>query len=208
MDEFKRGYLYARAMHTSIFHNFRFLQLLQEADRFMARFLHHEFFCARRKRNLWVLASVWVLGLGSGIWAFAYAGSSLLPLMRSTLSGTVSIVSLLCVTGLPFLFSAFAVFISCHWLIFPIAFCKGFCFSFAATGLLQAFGSAGWLIRPLLCFADSVSMPLLYWFWLSCFRTDDRLWRPRAVLAAALLLLLGSVDYCLISPFLADLIIM
>lgn len=174
----------------------------------MARFLHHDFSCARRKHCGWFLASLWILGLSSGIWAYASAGDSVTSLMRGTVSGAVSIVSLLCVTGLPFLLSAFAVFISCPWLIFPLAFLKGVLFSFTAMGIIVTFGSAGWLIRQLLCFADVAAMPLLYWFWLLCFRTGEWFGGMQLMLTAALLFLLGSIDYCLISPYLANLIIM
>lgn len=174
----------------------------------MARFLHYDFPCAQRRFPGCCLAFVWSLGLGFGIWAHALSGDSVSTLMRSNLFGTVSIVRLLCVTGLPFLISAFAVLISCRWLIFPVAFFKGVTVSFTAMGFLFSFGSAGWLIRFLLTFADVASLPLLYWFWITCFSGRDRYWAARGMLTAALLLLLGSIDYCLISPFLASLIIL
>lgn len=174
----------------------------------MARFLHHRISFARRSTPYLILASVWMIGLSSGIWAYVSSGTALVSLMRSTLQGAVSIVRVLCMTSLPFLFSAFAVFLSCPWLIFPVALVKGFSFSFAAMGLMHAFGSAGWLIRLLSCFADVVTIPLLYWFWCSCFRLEDRLLGHRCVLAASLLLLAGSIDSCLIAPFLAGLTIL
>lgn len=174
----------------------------------MARFLHHDFSFTRCKFSAFVLASVWTLGLLSGIWVFAAADTALFPLMRSTIYGSVSIVSLLIMTGLPFLFSAFAVFLSCRWLIFLIAFCKGLGFSFVSLGILLSFGSCGWLLGLLIGFGDVVAMPLLYWFWISCFRDNDSLWRCRCFLVAAFLILAGSVEYSLIQPFLAGLLIL
>lgn len=174
----------------------------------MARFLHHDLSQSVRKFYCRLLALCWVAGLMGGIWAFFLADDSLASLMRSSVYGPVSIVSLLCVTGLPFLLSAFAVFLSSHWLILLIAAVKGFVYAFICIAVTVSFGCAGWLIRLLLCFTDTFSMPLLYWFWLRCFRFDGSTMGSIAVLAAALFFLTGSVDYCLITPYLADLIIL
>lgn len=208
MGEFKRGYLYPRVMHSSTCSNELLLRFAKEDSGFMARFLHHDVSFTRCKVSLYILASVWTLGLLSGIWVFASADGSLLSLMRSAAYGSVSIVSLLIMTGLPFLFSAFAVYISCPWLVFPIAFCKGLCLSFVSLGILLSYGNGGWLMGFLVGFCDVVTLPLLYWFWRCCFRDKDPLWRCRCLITAAFLILAGSVEYSLIQPFLAGLSIL
>lgn len=207
MDEFKRGYLYPRAMHTSIF-NFVFLQLFREVDVYMARFLHHDFSSPHRRSYMHVLTVLWTAGLLSGIWAWAITGPSVLPLMRSTLLGPVSIVSLLFAAGLPFLFSAFAVFFSCQWLVFPIAFCKGICYSYVSMGILSSFSDAGWGLWFLIQISDTVTLPLLYRFWQTCLLPADGYFPHRCMVTASILLLTGSVDYSLIQPFLAELLIL
>lgn len=204
MDKFKRGYLYARAMHSSIYCNIVTQAVFREAEIFMARFLHHLDFPLSRRTYGPILALIWASGLGCGIFCWFLADSSLFSLMRSALSCSVSIVSLLSVTALPFLLSALVVFFSCHGLLFVISFGKGFLFSFVSMGTLACFGCAGWLVQLLLCFSDLVSLPILYWFWLRCFRYPEDGFHCIGLLTAALLFLISSLDYCLIAPFLAD----
>ena len=204
----KRGYCYARAMHTSVFHVGFLLLRFWEVRIIMARFLHHDLSRSPRKFSYCVLALFWTGGLASGIWTWCFADDSIVSLMRSAVSGSVSIVSLLCVTGLPFLLSAFAVFLSSPWALWFLALGKGFVTSFVAMGTAACFGCAGWLIRLLLCFSDFVGTPLLYWYWLRCFRNCGNKPALHTILVGALLFLIGSVDYCLVAPFLADLIIL
>ena len=185
-----------------------FLQLFREVDVYMARFLHHDFSSPHRRSYMHVLAVLWTAGLLSGIWAWAITGPSVLSLMRSTLLGPVSIVSLLFSTGLPFLFSAFAVFFSCQWLVFPIAFCKGICYSYVSMGILSSFSNAGWGLWILIQTSDAVTLPLLYRFWQTCLLPADGYFPHRCMVTASILLLAGSVDYSLIQPFLAELLIL
>ena len=160
----------------------------------------------RRKGGCFLLAFCWIAGLVCGIWVCLSAGSSFSSWMRSTVYGSVSIVSLHFVTILPFLLSAFAFFISSPALLLAICFCKAFFLSFISLGVYQAFGSAGWLIRHLLLFSDCMSAPLLYWYWRHHLLSNDSfcVWKSACVLALSILI--GSINYCIISPFLASLI--
>lgn len=169
------------------------------------------FFCSGlphwwRKGCRFFLAFSWLAGLACGILVYLSAGNFLLSLMRSTLYVPVSIVGLLCVTTFPFLLSAFAVFLSKPVLLLPICFGKAFLFAFASIGILQAFGSAGWLLRWLLLFSDCASIPLLYWFWLRYLPGYRSLSGWEAASMLSLWLLIGSVNYSVISPLLARLI--
>ena len=101
----------------------------------MARFLLHESPEFWRKGTTVFLALSFLIGLVSGILIFFAAGESFLSLMRSAFYSPVSIVGLLCVTALPFLFSAIAVFLSQPWLMFPICFGKASFFSSGDTVL-------------------------------------------------------------------------
>lgn len=152
------------------------------------------------------LACSWLSGLVCGILVSLSAGSLLVSLMRSTLYVPVSIVGLLCVTILPFLFSALAVFLSRPGLLLPICFAKAFLLAFVSVGILRAFGSAGWLLRWLLLFGDCASVPVLYWFWLRYISGNRPLCGWEAISMLSLGLLIGSVNYSVISPFLVRLI--
>ena len=160
----------------------------------------------RRRGSTLVLALFWISGILSGVAAFCFAGNPLLPMMRGILDGSVSIVGLLCVTVFPFLVSAFAVYICAPWLLFAVSFLKGFLFGFLSAAILVAFGSAGWLIRWFLMFSELVSLPLLYWFWVRNISGERGFSGAEVLVILSLLILIGSVDYCCISPFLAMLI--
>ncbi len=205
MVEFKTGYCYARAMHNSTFSRVCFLVLLQEDDLIMARFLHRHSISPYFNRSAFLLAFSWVGGLLVGVFAACSADEFLFPLMRTAVFSGVSIVSVLTAHLLPFLLSAFTVFFSGRALVCPIVFCKGFCFAFVSVGILASFGCAGWLFRLLLCFADLLTMPLLYRYWHRCLDGEGRLLSDFLV-TGSVCLLFGSIEYRLILPFLADLI--
>lgn len=157
----------------------------------------------RRKRSTSALALCWTSGLVCGMLVYLSAGSSLTSLMRSTMGGTVSIVSLLYMALLPFLISAFAVSFF-RPTLFLICFGKAFLFAFASLGLFRAFGSAGWLVFRLILFSDCMLLPMLYFLWLRLLRSP--LSHMELACFIALTVLVVSVNYRIISPILASLI--
>lgn len=159
-----------------------------------------------RRACMVFLALFWCVGLLIGVRVGTQAGDTLFSLMRTAAGSRVSIVGLLVVTVLPFLFSAAAVFFSKPWLMLPVLFFKGLSFGACAYGVCGAFGDAGWLIRLLLLFSDGFMIPVLFWF---CLRhMGGQRWAVKKDLAvcATAALIVGSLDYCFISPFLAMLI--
>jgi hypothetical protein len=123
--------------------------------------------------------------------------------MNSTAGAAVSIVGLVCVLVLPFLFSVFLVTLGLKQFLPLVAFVKAFCFSFVAVGVFDGYGLGGWLAFPMLMFSDLFCLPALWLYWL---RQDER--ETGSVSSAGYLLYLafvGSLDYCVISPFWASL---
>lgn len=172
----------------------------------MARFFFHNL--PRRERNCsqFILAFSWLSGLLCGAFALLSADNRIISLMRSVALAPVSIVGLLCAILFPFLFSASAVYFSKPGWLFPISFGKAFLFAYVSTGIVQAFGSAGWLIRFLLLFGNCASIPVLYWFWLRHLPGCRRSLGWEDILAISITMLIGSVHYRIIVPFLALLI--
>ena len=132
----------------------------------MARFLLHESNRQAGRFRVLLLAAAWFLGLLAGAYLFSSADQSSASLMRAAVSGRVSIVGSLVVTLLPFLFSAFAVYVSRPALLLPIAFGKGVSVSLVSLGIGAALGGAAWLIRGLVMFSDLAVTPLLVFYWL------------------------------------------
>lgn len=171
----------------------------------MVSFFRTLFSPASRRAPAIILAFALLAGFFGGAYTATLADPSSFSLMRTASNSCVSIACLLPALLLPFLFSAFAVYISQYWLLIPIAFIKAFCFSYlsAAFLLLQ---DSGWLLRMLLMFTDCLSMPVLCWLWLrSCSGSRESNLRT---FAAAVLIVVGitCLDYQYISPFLVNLL--
>lgn len=159
-----------------------------------------------RRGCVLLLALFWCIGLLCGCAASRQAEAYLVPLMSAAAAHRVSIVGLLAVLLLPLLFSAFAVFISEPRLLLAAAFLKAFTFGFTAWGITVAFGMAGWLIRSLLLFSDCCMLPFLFWFWLRHISGERAAVRNDLAVCTAVAVLVGSIDFWKVSPFLALLI--
>ena len=150
-----------------------------------------------------LLSLLWVVGFAfGGVYSFG-SGNSNFFMMRSILLDSVSIVSLIAVSYIPFLFSAFAVSMGLLWLLYPICFLKAFCFGFVSTAVCISFGSAGWLMRLLLMFSDIFSLPLLFLYSLRHISDVSKFSFSEFLIIASVFMLIGSVDYCYVLPLLA-----
>ena len=171
-------------------------------DRFLR--LNLGVFNCRTSRVL--LAIFWITGLLLGTLTSLLADDLLFSTMRMALCGGMSILGLLVALLLPLLITAFAVYISQPLLFLPLSFLKAFLFSFVGAGLLTAFGSSAWLLRILLMFADSLTLPLLWWVWLRVLSDEYSSPMRSTLVAAAFVALIGCFDYVYVAPFLALLI--
>ncbi len=171
----------------------------------MDLFFHSGFRNISRRDTPFFLAFAWITGLLFGVITSLSAGAHLASLMRMTAYSPVSIVGLLSAMLLPLLCSAFAVYISCPRLLSPIAFVKAFFYAYFCFGVFAGFGSAGGLIRLLLIFSDTAMLPVLWLYWLRSTGSPGQfLYRTVPAIAAAVLI--GSIDYSVISPFLAQIL--
>ena len=152
-----------------------------------------------------ILALTFFLGLVLGIWFSGCASEHYLPAMRTAVSSRVSIIGLPSSAVLPLLFSAFAVYLRQPVLLIPIAFLKAFLFSFLGYSVFIAWSHAGWLIAGLLMFGSFASVPVLYWYWQR--HIGGRAFETGVFcLILGMLLLIGTLNYYLIVPFLANII--
>jgi hypothetical protein len=125
--------------------------------------------------------------------------------MRMAPNVHVSITGLIASVFLPFLIAAFAAYISVPQLMYPLVFLKMMLFCLCGCCIYNVYGSAGWLVRVLLQFSDCCMVPVLCWF---CLRhisgSAVSLWKD-FVISTVAAGIVGIIDYCLISPFLASL---
>lgn len=148
------------------------------------------------------LTAFWMFGLLLGSLFAAGLDDSFLSLMRRFFAFPVSIVIHLILAVLPFLICTYAFMIRRHEIIFAVLFCKAFSFSFLAYSAFMTFGSAGWLMQPMLQFPDLLLMPTLIWF---CLRNTRSFMRDHFIcLGAAVVAVL--IHYFAVLPFVAELI--
>ena len=171
----------------------------------MVRFFRGHFLESLRRVNATVLALALFLGYFLGSICSSSANSDLFPLMRTGAISGVSIVCLLPVLLLPFLFSAIAVYIGLKWLLIPVAFLKAFLFSYLFSHILVLFPNSGSLFAALFLFSDVLSLPVLCWFWLRC--VCDGGVESHVVMTVMLVIAgIGFLNSQVISPFLASLL--
>lgn len=152
-----------------------------------------------------LLNAFWVVGLLSGILVSLSFRELLVPMLRQAVCEDNSVSGFLVVSVLPFIFCAYSVSLSEHWLLPLIGGLKALSFGFCACGVALAFGQSGWLIRMLLLFSDCITVPLLYWFSLRHISGRTSRVLRDMVVVIVVLLVVGYADCMVVSPFLARL---
>ena len=145
-----------------------------------------------------------VCSAGLGVIFAASAGDSYFLLMRKATGCFVSIVGSAVTVLLPFLVSVFVIIHSKPGLVYLICGIYIFSLSSACYAICRFFGSAGWLIQMMLLFSDICLTPVL--IWLSGLRFTGKCSRRCCICSVVLATVIGMIDYCWISPFLANLI--
>lgn len=155
-------------------------------------------------QSLCIFALFAVCSAGLGVLFAATAGNHYFLLMRKASSCFVSIVDLAVTVLLPFFVSVFIVIHSKPWLAYII--CGIWIFSLSSTcyGICCSFGAAGCLIQGMMQFPDICLTPVL--IWLTMRRLAGKFCGRICIYCSAFALVIGMIDYCLISPFLANLI--
>ena len=144
-------------------------------------------------------------GMVCGI-IFAHCSDSFASLMRRALLAPVSIVGHATVFLLPFLLTAFAVWISHPGILLTTVFGKAFLFGACSAALDLSFGSAGWLVRIFLMFSDMAGLSVFYWLWLRLLTRNHSGILYAFLAAFVALVCIGGIDYRIITPFLASVI--
>lgn len=161
-----------------------------------------------RRGSTVILAFSWVFGLLTGGFLSCVGSDSVSELMGGCVYASVSIVTLLQVYMIPFLFSALAVFLSFPWLLPAICFGKAMLFSFVFSGLIFAWGTSASFLCSVIMACDLLSMPFLYFWWLRNVSGTRRV-HIRELIAFALpaLAIVTAVRIWVI-PFAADVLIL
>ena len=169
----------------------------------IVKFTVSELSFRRRSTYSWLLAFFWIAGLITGIFLALRIDASVISFIYAAVHRPASIVSLLLTTSLPFLFSAIAVFISKPGLLPVFAFSKTAAFSLVSLMTLRTFGTAGWMIRCMVMFADICTLPFFYSFCQRhiCGSSHLSIFDGSYLIAS---ILICSLDFYCISPFFTE----
>ncbi len=140
----------------------------------------------------------------TGILFVTVAGNPYMTLMRLVVSRRVSIVGSAVAILVPYLVSFLVVYSSKTRWAFVLFGLRIFTFTAIGRGMQTAFGSACWLIRFFAQFPDLCLIPLTVFFMLSAVNKDRS--RRHLMLCLCITALVCILNYCIISPFLANLI--
>ena len=161
----------------------------------------YKFFRSQFSVATGLLSLFWLSGIMLGYGASTDINSLSVSMMHAASLRSVSIVGVFFPLFFPLLIT-FVVnrFLKPHWIL-PVVFTKAFCFCFCSCTCIRAFGSAGWLIKCLFLFSDSIGILVLLWLWLSILHSDCKI-RPISFAAASFILLaVSTLDYYVIAPF-------
>lgn len=157
-----------------------------------------------RKYNAVFLAFFWIAGMLFGAMAAESANADMFLWMGSAGRCRASIVALLCVAFLPFLFTALAVYFSKSTILFGICFLRSAFLGYMLRGMMLHLGSGFWLYGFLLLFTTLCLLPLDCWLWVrytsgrQSFRVLDLL------IYVFTAFIIVALDHCFVAPLLAD----
>ncbi len=156
-------------------------------------------------KEVFCFVCFWLIGTLVGTLFALNAEDTYFSMLFDASYHRASMASLFLRLFLPFLLVAFAAKMGTNVLIYFLGAWKEFLFISATVSLSGAFGSADWLVRWLLQFSDILTLPFFLWFSLRCLRFGgNRKWDIAALVLWCVCV--GSLDYYVISPFLAGLI--
>ena len=147
------------------------------------------------------LTFFWILGLLSGTLLVSKLPAVSVSMMRAIALERTSIVGLAISLSFPLLLSVITLRLSMPSLLFPIAFIKAFLFAYSSFGVSLVFGDAGWLLRWLFIFSDSIMVICLLWFWFrnvsGCINSAKR----DFVICTLFAVIVFCIDCFIVSPF-------
>ena len=162
---------------------------------------------AKRNRLYPILmAVIWILGLIIGcIYARFYRLNYATPWLLHLSNAEFSVFGFIAIGILPLVVSLALVKVRLI-LLLPVVFLKSITFSFTTVLIMGLYSEAGWLVRWLLLFTDSVSVIPLVYCWFFCCKPDSTHLLSRCYIQLFLLTVIACFDYFVVLPFTAMLL--
>jgi len=163
----------------------------------------YDFKC--RKMNLLLLAFFTFFGCSLGVYTSHTSDIISFHLMRMAVTCPVSIVGLTFVMLLPFLITAFAIWISKPYLILPVSFFNSFSFTLILCYTIVVFDTAGWLVCLMLLFSNIFVQFALNWHWIRFLSGTSVSPAEDLLICVFCALAIIVVDYFFVAPYLVQL---
>ena len=155
-----------------------------------------------------LLILCWSAGLLSGASSAFLCKDTLSLFLRQVIFyGDYSFAGLLFIRLVPILITIIVFFYSRPFLLIPLAFLKAFLFSFAMASVTFAFGLSAWLIITLLLLCESLTLPVLWFTWLSVLSGSVSYIHHEFAFSCVIVVLAFLFDYLNIAPFLSRLML-
>lgn len=152
-----------------------------------------------------LLALCWVSSILLGIALSVVLADYAIVLIQSLVLKRVSIIGLLLVLFLPISMRLIAKPLSAHWIIYVATALRGISFGFCLFLLLISYSDSAWLLVFFLMFSGiGIQIPV-FLISIRCLCGSFTYWRRNAFFCLSFAILLGVIDYCVISPFLITL---
>ena len=151
-----------------------------------------------------IIALCGAIGSLVGVMIAISAGNYYFLLMHTAAGSRVSIVDTGFAILVPFWVSLFLIVHSKPWLVYVICILQIAQYTAALYAIAISFGSSGWMVNAFMQFSDFFLIPIL--LLLSKCRLQNRVSKRLIWISIAVSVVVGLIDYCLISPFLANLI--
>ncbi len=145
------------------------------------------------------VAVVWILGLLVGVLFVRQAAFA--SLMCSVLFLRISIVGLVVSLAIPLALTYILLRFFYFYSILPLIFLKAFSFACCYSGIMIAFGNAGWLVSGMVLFSDFFLVVLLLLQWFNA-AAGKRYGPHRYFIVYCLVpIIVVCFDYLVVSPY-------
>ncbi len=159
------------------------------------------FYFLKRNIKLLCFSLIWLLGLSLGAYVASQTTTIHNSWMQSLYYSRLSIIGFLAMLIFPFLLSAILFRMSFWKMVLLLFFVKAFAFSWLASSIILYFDGAGWLLRWLLLFSESIASVLLVWFWTRNRQGRSNRRQNDLLLCLVIALVIGCIDSSVVSPF-------
>lgn len=165
--------------------------------------LSAHFAVTKRRLSLLIISSVWIAGLFFGLlFAMQSAAASREAVFLTAAREAPSLLRLCAVHLIPLFATAVCAAFCLNFITLLIVFSKALLYGYCLCGITLTFASAGWLIRLLFLFSNSISVVLLLWFSIRNTAAKRASLKIDLLFSLIIIFIICCIDFYTVSPYL------